>query len=75
MLAAERCVTFINLHLLVQLGPVRLSEYLIDVSPLSSLTSLNALYLGCGDNPELKSQLVNVSPLSSLVASETFGEM
>ena len=39
------------------------SEQLVDVSPLSSLTSLNALYLGC-DVYGHYSQLVDVSPLS-----------
>ena len=42
---------------------------LVYVSPLSPLTSLNAL--GCIDDVGYHSQLVDVSPLSSLVALET----
>ena len=47
------------------------SERLVDVSPLSSLTSLHMLYLGCGDNVGQYTQLVDVMPLSSLVALKT----
>ena len=45
------------------------SVQLVDVSPLSLLTSLNALYLGVDDDQY--SQLVDVSPFSALVALET----
>ena len=47
------------------------SEQLVDVSPLSSLTSLNALYLGLQCDVDRYGQLADVSPLSSLVALET----
>ena len=46
------------------------SEQLVDVSPLSSLTLLNTLYLGCVHKDHY-SQLTDVSPLSALVALET----
>ena len=50
--------------------PPHCSGQLVDVSPLSLLTSLNALNLDCSD-VENGRQLANVAPLSVLVALET----
>ena len=50
------------------------SEQFVDVSPLSSLTSLDALYLGRSQdmwNQSIRVVNVSRSPLSSLVALET----
>ena len=58
---------------LVELRTLNLSdcsEQLVDVSPSSSLTLLNTLYLGCVHEDHY-SQLADVSPLSALVALET----
>ena len=60
---------------LVRLQTLNLLDFsaqLADMSLLSSLTSLNALYLGCGDDTDSNnSQLVDVLPLSVLAALET----